>query len=548
MFRYIYPLIFIIFSGVLISSCKDSDEPLDTEAPVVIVKSQSENQKVAGTITIEATANDRSTELSMQVFLDGGLVYESEGGLISTQVDTKTLTEGIHNIKIVAMDKAGNISEKTFNVDVRNILFKVQISSNYVGENIQIYFGLSQNDGTPIALNKVENDGTITVPTPSGFNPDSSFVFTQYFYLNTSKIGNSPGTLFRTMSVYAGLNVGEFKVAEFPVSLPVKGTHHLEITEVPTNYLAASLQGNNMGSWAGHFGNSGEISLDLSLTNTMSDLYFWLNRSETEAPVYNHINSILLGESTHFSVTDLPQMEQGLITTNDIAAHYDYTIYNDGPGSQDIVFSGSGNFDNGKLPVYYPGSIYPKYVFELGYQLGDNSYTNRVKGETPPSSFQNLNAAVSNVNYANRKLKVTSTGKFDFVFVTGRTTTFTSDLYKSDGYTVCFPNGKKNQITIPTLPAELLSLEFKSPTEFVFENATIYDFLELSGASDYQSKIVFSADNVLLQYRDFIASNSRITPTSSGGRLSTHNKMTLPKSAEGILQNYFHLNEFGFFH
>ena len=548
MFRYAYQLILIVLACTLIFSCNDSEEP-DTAAPIITVKSPIENQRVKGTITIEATGEDRDTELLMQVFLDGNLVDKSSVSVISVQLDTKTLTEGIHTIKITATDKAGNSSEKIFNVDVRNILFKVHISSNYVPEYAQIYFALSQNDGSLIAFNQVENGGTITVPTPSGFNPDSSFVFTQYFYLYMPKSPGNLETLIRNMSVSAGLNAGEFSTPNFGGNpLPVIGTHFLKITEFPTSTYNASLIGSNFSSsYSGALGyNGGVFTVNLDLNKNTSDLYFML-AADTEVPVYNYISSILPGGSTNFSITGLPQMKKAAVTTMDIAGKYDYWVYT-GRGFGHVLFSGTGFFDDGKLPIYYPGSIYPEYVFDLRYQLGNNSYVNYIKGATPPLSFQNLDATVSNVNYANRKLTVMSTGTVDVVMVGGDRTNYTGTSFTLDTYSVTFPNGPKNQITIPNIPVELLNLEFTSPTDLVFENAGLFDYLELSGASDYQSKLVFSSDDVFRYDREYIANSFQITATSTGGRLATQKKMKLPKPVEAILRNHFRLEEFRLFH
>src|SRR5688572_12711886 len=112
MFRFPGPLILTLLCGVIFS-CEDAEEPTpDTTAPIITFESPIENRKVKGTITISATAEDDSGELSMQVFLDANLVKENPAGEIFLEVDTKTLTEGIHTFKITAIDKAGNASEK----------------------------------------------------------------------------------------------------------------------------------------------------------------------------------------------------------------------------------------------------------------------------------------------------------------------------------------------------------------------------------------------------------------------------------------------------
>jgi hypothetical protein len=479
----------------------------------------------------------------MQIFLDGNLLGESSAGEISAQADTKTLTEGVHTIKITAADMTGNTSERTFDVYVRNILLKIHVSSNYIPEYTQIYFALSRNDGSLIAVNRVENGSIVTVPTPSNFNPDSSFVLTEYFYLFQPASDTNIKYLIKSMNVYAGLNAGEFSLPEYAHSVPIVGTHQVEITELPIDNYLAHLQGRHTGSRYGYFGSDGNFTAELGMRSNTSDLYFSLTAG-TAVPIYKYISSIQVGGSTHFSVTGLPEMQKAAVATRDIAGSYECYVYSDDASSPINFSSANGFFEDGKIPIYYPSSIYPQYVFSLRYQLGNSTYENRVRGATPPASFQYLNAAASNVNYANRKLKVTSTGTFDIMTISGGSNYYDGSSQLIDMYFVSFPNGTRNQITIPNTPDELLSLEFISPNDFSFSIAGFHDYLGLSGTSDYQSKIVFNADNVLRQNRDYISDLSQIATTSAGGRVSSHKKITLPKRLETILQSRFPLLEF----
>src|SRR5687767_16022572 len=103
MFRFISPLILTLFLCVVFSSCEHPEEPEDTTPPEIAVISPIEN-RVKGEITIEARVEETGTGFSMQLFLDGNLLKSSSTGQISTEVDTETLSEGIHTIKITATD------------------------------------------------------------------------------------------------------------------------------------------------------------------------------------------------------------------------------------------------------------------------------------------------------------------------------------------------------------------------------------------------------------------------------------------------------------
>jgi hypothetical protein len=520
-----------VLSLCLIISCNDEEIP-DTSAPNIIIESPTENQRVARTLTVVATAEDVDPQLSMQAFLDGTLLTEHTGLELTADIDTKVLTEGNHTLKITATDKAQNTSEKEVTFEVRNTLFKVKVSSNYVPEFTKIWFALSKNDGSLIAVNEVENGATMTVPTPADFNPDSTFVFSYYFHLFQD---GSYSTLVRNMNVYAGMNAGEFNIAEFPPFRPSVGTHKVEVTDIPAENYFAGIYGTNAGATYGNFGNTGMISRDFNLNSNTSDLYFRLDK-EGSTPVYKYVPTIQIGGSTKFSAIGLPEMKKASVTTKDAVGSYNYYVYNDDHSKQFTLYYKDGSFSDGKMPVYYPEGVYPQYVYYLTYQ-GSNSYINQIRGATPPTAFQYLAASVSNVNYSNQKLKVTSTGSFDILSISGASSQISNNSFILDAYSVNFPNSNKKQVTIPQTPALLSEQGFIAPGNFVFSNAWFSDYTTLA-PSDYQTKIVFSADNLHIQYREFTSMSTSIAPTNNSGRVANGKKVTLPKSIETILKNH----------
>ena len=531
MFRFTSALV-LTLSALTIFSCDDSEAP-DTKAPEIIIESPTENQRVARTITIAATAKDRDKEVAMQAFLDGNLLQESFDG-INVQVDTKTLTEGTHTVKLTAIDKAENASEETYDIEVRNTLFKAQISSNYADEFTKIYFALSKNDGTIISFNEAVNGGSITIPTPADFNPDSTFALTEYFYYYD--VSGDYSTVVRSTLVSAGLTAGEFQTAEYRISLPKTGSHHINITDVPIQYYSAGLTGKNLHSPVGYFGATGTITTDLNMTSNSSDLLFYFRLTDEPGQVYKYINNIADGGSTEFSLTGLPQMPKADVTAKDAVGSFRCYVYADVENRYFSLYSDEGTFDNGKLPVYYPGTTYSKYIFDLNYTGASGNCFSHTIGATPPTAFSYVTGSVSNVNYVNRQMKVTATGTFDVATVNGGGGVF--DTYTSvyDFYNVSFPNGTKNKVVISNPPTAMADLGFKSPTTFIFTSLMLYDYTGLSGANDYKSKIVFSADKTPRHLRDYISTGSSVTTTSSGGRISTQN-IILPKRLENALRD-----------
>src|SRR5687768_12633935 len=107
MYRLIFPLICIVTLCTFFSACEDPETP-DTDGPEITIVSPKEDQRVARNVTIEATAEDIDPEIAMQIFLDGNLIQESQTDVISVDSDTRLLTDGVHEIKITAVDGSDN--------------------------------------------------------------------------------------------------------------------------------------------------------------------------------------------------------------------------------------------------------------------------------------------------------------------------------------------------------------------------------------------------------------------------------------------------------
>lgn len=93
----------------------------DTEAPVVsIINPVTGN--VSGTVTITANASDNNgaSGITLSIYVDDALKATGTGSTLSTSWNTrsKNVTAGMHTVKVVAKDAAGNSSAKSVSVSV----------------------------------------------------------------------------------------------------------------------------------------------------------------------------------------------------------------------------------------------------------------------------------------------------------------------------------------------------------------------------------------------------------------------------------------------
>ena len=110
-------------SNMISVTVNNPTQPLivDTEAPVVsIINPVTGN--VSGTVTITANASDNNgaSGITLSIYVDNALKATGTGSTLSTSWNTrsKSVTAGMHTVKVVAKDAAGNSSAKSVSVNV----------------------------------------------------------------------------------------------------------------------------------------------------------------------------------------------------------------------------------------------------------------------------------------------------------------------------------------------------------------------------------------------------------------------------------------------
>jgi hypothetical protein len=481
---------------------------------------RAEHSKVSGVTTIKVSAGD-VVGVTMKISVDQTVVKETTDSEVSVELDTKTMEDGDHEITIAVTDQAGNTTTEVIRIEVRNILLSVNVPLHHVEEGSEIYYVLSKNDGSMLGYKKLENGTRFIFPTPDGFNPDSTFVLTEYFYLNV------PGVVSNVLNVYGGLEAGEYDLGEVAGLGTTVGRHQLHITDVPAQHYA-EINGAHTSNLIGYFGDSGVINQDLAMDNATSDLFFMLGETRESPPKFKYFPTIQPGRSTSFSVTDLVPMIAGSIALSGVANSYSVTVTGFPPDYQRGVeiFYMNGASTLPEIPLYFPGTIFPEYRFDLYAYMEGVQYYNTIRSSGPPSSLTKLAAEVTSVNYANGRLHIKTTGDHDMATIQGGSFNSTEDLWLIEAYSVNFASGITG-ITLPTLPEEILHFTNPFAGAPTFSYASVEDYTSLSTREDYQRNIVFSSDKELRQYKPRLGKYFPLAP-NSGGRISLSNFKLTP--------------------
>jgi hypothetical protein len=507
----------------LIISCDSEDEGPDTSAPEITVISPLAGTKVNGTIAITAKVEDRSKNTTVQVYFDDVLVGEEVTTQITTSFNTKSVLEGPHAVKITATDDVGNSSTQTIDIEVRNTLFKLEVPSNLVDENVTVYFILSKKDGSLIAYERAQNNTTISVPTPGNFNADSSFMVTRFTQFAMEPTDVTSGYLFKSVDIHTGIEAGEFKLPELGSARSSVGTHHLDVSDIPSQNIGR-IAGAGLGSIYGNFGSDGFISKDLDMYEATSDLFFTMTALPDGEPVYKYINTIEPNGSTAFSFTDLPVMSKGTLALGESSESVNVIITGmlaaSKPGAEVYrIDGGSGQ----EFPLYIPGSSYPEYRFDISINLPNAIvYRNNLYSSAMPTSLQYLDAGAS-ATFSNNTLNISPTGSFDVGSIMGGSSSFENNMFTGDFYTVYFEKGTSSVI-MPQLPQEVLDYNVVSVNNIDFSYVSLFDFTSIENSNDYQHKFVFSDDGIFPMEHQHISKQFAL---SSSGR-KPYNGVTMP--------------------
>jgi hypothetical protein len=96
----------------------------DNTAPQKMLITPIDGSIVSGPMLVQAVASDPNLA-SLSLFLNGVLFMTTASGSLTTTVQTTAIPDGALEVKIVALDLAGNFSTCTATVTVNNMAFKL---------------------------------------------------------------------------------------------------------------------------------------------------------------------------------------------------------------------------------------------------------------------------------------------------------------------------------------------------------------------------------------------------------------------------------------
>lgn len=489
---------YIFLALAIIYGCgKEDATPVapDATKPVITIVSPSDPSKpLRATVTVKAEATDDSGLAMVEVFVDGSSIASATSSPVEASWDTRTVTDGSHEIKIIAEDTEGNKEEKTITVQVTNTLFTFQIGK-YFNSFVDPWIFVSDESGLVFGTQQVKNEETITIDTPEGFSPDKSYSLHIVQY-SLQDYGDATDK-FYDLESYTNMKPGSYLFAYPQRTYPeIVGTHNLFVTGNPENYWQSGVISTD--ARTGFYPDvipildPYVIPIQADLTKSSADVVYFLlvqddeNNNRNNSPLIYRDEDAMDGEEAIVAFADMSTMDFLPVSFTD-ADWSSYSLMHVFEGGDynniDFLYSQGNTVTPNELRVYNPEILFPEWITELRYKSGDVTYSYEKVGSEINTTFKKLNGDISSFSSSGNSVEYTATGNITYV----KANAFE---YESDGpntvvhsWLVYAPGDSKGEILIPDFPSEIKE---KYPdltrSAFVFDSFTLYD---IKGISDY---------------------------------------------------------------
>lgn len=94
----------------------------DSIAPLPTFTTPDDGATVSGSLSIAGLATDNVGVTRLEALIDGAPLARADGASLSCTIDSRTLAEGEHTLKLLAYDDAGNCGSATRQIIVQNLL------------------------------------------------------------------------------------------------------------------------------------------------------------------------------------------------------------------------------------------------------------------------------------------------------------------------------------------------------------------------------------------------------------------------------------------
>jgi hypothetical protein len=397
-------------------------------------------------------------------------------------------------------------------------VFTLNIPAEYFNENVSsAWVFVSDSKG-----NLIDGIKPLVESTTLSFYGDKNLSADEKFTLHIFQSGYDEDGPVNSMESYPGLARGIYglKGTPQPKNSSVRGSSVITVNNLslPNDWLLSS---HGLSSFT-------LTSLDNSCKFTgvfseSTNSVFMALRVGSMLPVFKKFDALNTGENTEIDFNGMESMTMSLQHTDSKPFFYISTSMADAPSDSDDWIStwnhtsNPGLFDESNIHMFYPGNSFSEYSFKTFFIDDDNrNYYYRSYGQTPVVDLQKLDADVTGVVMNGQELKVSQTGKCDYISIGASLDTKPNSVSTRNYWTVYFESGSSESVMLPEIPSEILNTGFPARSNFYFSTVSLFDYKSLNGYSDFV-EFQFKKSSPYLK-SDFRSVQFSVVP--SGGRVN----------------------------
>lgn len=387
---------------------------------------------------------------------------------------------------------------------INKTLFTVTIPPLSVDQTRDTWFFLTDNDGELLGIQEAVDGLDMIFERPSGFKGKTFYVHKLVYELGAD---NSYADFYVTS--YKGVSGGKIQFSPIQtVSGTDYGTYNFSVTGVSSGYTPSSTNFNSAG---GNFtGKTILFGTDVPVLIWWRDFF-----DRNKVPRYSFISNPVAGGNLTTTFDNLSIADQ--ITYN-FGATVDRVEVRAEPYIPSAGYVGTFEYftqtNVSSTKLYYPGSAYESYNTWIRITDGPLSEVYNTIGAIP-TEIKSLPATINSLSFEGNTLQVSTTGKFDYMYVSGFTEWLTGEQEHWLTWLMYSDDSDQN-LKIPEFPKVLTERypELQLATKN-FSTVYITESDNLDGYQDYLNSA--SGVKTLLNFTESFTKGRNF---SSGARLS----------------------------
>jgi hypothetical protein len=500
-------------------SCSENDTTTKTPSSISFVQESQSVFKGSADLTFQIT--DDNNIVNAKLYVDG-LIIEMKpitgtDRSVSFQWDSKTVSDGNHEIKIVFENISGKTTEQTYTIHIRNNFLNLFIPAGYITGTNKLWIYLSDHAGHVLETKEGHNNTKLEFRLEDF--ADSTVIVSVFHYFD-----ESANFLVRSTTDFTYVKSGDYNLSgvdsqnsTHPVS---QGNAMVTITGMTDGYEGYSA-GTAYDLTDGHYVDANSYSVTLELYKLQTNALIILHHSNGSAKC-KMIKNVGVNGNMTLPLSDFTDMEHKTMSAAGIDTFDEFEAGFDQSGNE-YIYNDDNNYESTEsvINVYEP-HLFSKYIGSTTEWINNVSNFYFTYGPSPHTAFKKSNAELLSYDFTNNKIQANMVGGASYLIgLYGSTGSMSGDRYVSDAIAIHIPFHAQTNFIQPPVPDEIIQQLYPDGAVAIpFDNLSVEE--DVSGKATYYDDVyAWLKTEAPRETINEIAKTFMITGGSSGGRMQT---------------------------